>query len=444
MPRRLDDSDGLLLGNIELPGNVPERREARLTNADVAAISVALLGPEAAAAGLSTNPRHSVVLQVLSLRYNRLSDTDEVDAAAAVVGVGSSATSSATAASGLAVPEASRHLAALAALACASLHVDLRHNFLGPMAVEALLGPLEADWESKARGPEAPGAAGAAADALEHVQTLAMDGNPLLDAGGLTVAAALPRLKSLRCLGLEGCQLGSKGFTAVCTALQGGCCDGLLELRVGDALLGSCSGSGREQDELYRLARAVRDGCPKLQVLTARRLPTATSYAGATLAEHLEDHPALAVLDLGGCKLAGEGAAALARLSVVNPAIQEFGLRGCRAGDEGAMAWAAAVRGGCGAAVLDLRQNGIGEEGLTELLGAVAEAVAAGKQAPERLLLWGNDWRGAPAARAALQTMVETGAVTARADGGESPVRIDCEPTVVDGEVEVAQSPLDD
>jgi hypothetical protein len=310
--------------------------------------------------------------------------------------------------------------------------------------MDALLGPLEDGWEDKARGAEAPVAATSAADALEHVQTLALDGNPLLDAGGMAVAAALPRLQALRCLGLEGCQLGSKGFTAVCAALQSGCCSGLLELRMGDALLGSRSGSGREQDEVYRLARAVRDGCPKLQVLTARRLPTATSYTGATLAEHLEEHSALAVLDLGGCKLAGEGAAALARLSVVNEAIQEFGLRGCRTGDEGAMAWAAAIRGGCGAAVLDLRQNGIGEEGLTELLGAVADSAGAGRQTPERILLWGNDWRGAPAARAALHSLVESGVVTARADEGGSPVRVDCEPTVVDGEVEVAQSPLEE
>jgi len=388
---------------------------SRLTNQDVAAIAVALLGPEAAEAGLTSDPRHAVALELLSLPFNRLSDEQE--------------------------DGSSSHLAPLAALVCASMRVDLRHNDLGPAAVAAMLGPL--DPGADASGPEAPGAASDAASGLSHVQELSLDGNPIGDEGALCLAAALPRLSGLQCLGLEGCRLGSKGLIAVAAALQAGSCPDLLELRAGDALLGAAAGWGREQDAVYRLARGVRDGAPKLEVLSLRRIPTATAYAAATLASHLEEHQGLTVIDLCGCRLAGEGAAAMARLSVVNERVEEFGLRATGAGDEGAMAWAAAIRGGSGAAVLDLRQCRIGDEGLTELLAAVGEAAEAGRPVPARLLLWGNAWLEAPSARRELLSLVEAGIASPRPEMAEEAMLVDCEPTVVDGEVQIAHSPFD-
>lgn len=432
------------MGSIALPGNVPERRASRLSNADVAAIAVALLGPDAAAAGLSGEQQHSVALELLALPYNRLDDGSSGAGPSSDPSPGGAAATESPAAvppkgdaGGLEAP----FLAPLAALVCSALRVDLRHNDLGPRAVAAMVGPLAPD--ASRTGPEAPPAAGDAASALDHLRELSLDGNPIGDEGALLLAAALPHMRSLQCLGLEGCRLGSKGFVAVAAALQGGACPELLELRMGDALLGGAGGSGREQDAIYRLSRAVRDGLPLLEVLSLRRLTTATAYTAATLAEHLEEHRSFSVLDLTGCRLAGEGAAALARLSVVNERLEEVGLRATGAGDEGAMAWAAAIRAGSRTAVLDLRQCRIGEEGLTELLGAVREAADAGSAIPARLLLWGNGWLQAPGARSALLDLVDTGIATPRAEASEHAMLIDCEPTVVDSTVEVAHAPLE-
>lgn len=428
-----------MVGSIALPGNVPERRSSRLSNADVASIAVALLGPDAAAAGLSGEPQHSVALELFALPYNRLSDGGgpSSEAAAASAEPSDAPPEGASGVGGLSPP----FLAPLAALVCSALRVDLRHNDLGPRAVQAMVGGLAP--EASSSGPEAPPATSDAASALDHLRELSLDGNPIGDEGALLLAAALPHMRSLQCLGLEGCRLGSKGFVAVAAALQEGACPELLELRMGDALLGGAGGSGREQDAIYRLSRAVRDGMPLLEVLSLRRLTTATAYTAATLAEHLEEHGSFSVIDLTGCRLAGEGAASLARLSVVNERLEEVGLRATGAGDEGAMAWAAAIRAGCRTAVLDLRQCRIGEEGLSELLGAVKEAAEGGSAIPARLLLWGNGWLQAPGARSALLDLVDSGIATPRAEASEHAMLIDCEPTVVDSTVEVAHAPLE-
>ena len=115
----------------------------------------------------------------------------------------------------------------------------------------------------------------------------------------------------------------------------------------------------------------------------------------AILAEALVGNPSLRTLKLGCNQIGANGAEAFARLLASGGCrtLVELELNNNVVGDDGAIAFADAIAAqpGC-VRKLDLRMNGIGDDGLTKL------ARAAGNSEITELLLWGNDFGRAAAA----------------------------------------------
>jgi hypothetical protein len=275
-------------------------------------------------------------------------------------------------------------------------HLDLRDNRLTGAGVRAMVDVLKG----------APG-----------LRALILDGNAIGDAGASAAADLAAAHPGLASLSLARCDVRTDGAIAVAAAVRRA--PGLVRLDLSETLLFS-----RGEEVIHGVAAALR-GNRRLTALSLRKTPHFVDSGFAVLVDAVVDGGSLVELDVSCNKLGPPSGVALAAALRAGAPLRGVSLRACRVADEGAVALARVLADGATALqVLDIRNNDIGDEGLAALAAALASPACPLVE----LRVWGNRLAPGTPGGAALGAALLSGAVRAA---------VDCQPYEVDGAVMV-------
>lgn len=261
-----------------------------------------------------------------------------------------------------------------------------------------------------------------------NVATLDLEGNPLGDEGGMSIAELIKFHPTISNLNLARCGLDFDAWIDICSAVPFS--RTLQHLNLSEPMVNSMNG-----ESIHHIGRAIR-ASETITSLVLRKQPHFRDEELSSFLDYALDNNTLSYLDLSRNALGPTAGLYLSNAFRDGLQLVKLDLSYCRLSNEGVHYLCVAMQKGYMNTLLelDLRSNDISKEGLDE----IADTIAFPSCPLQVLLLWGNHMRPGTGDGDKLGRLLLDGLVKGGYENGH--IYLDLEAYEVDGEVMISHN----